>query len=457
MPRSRATASETGGNSRENQQSMYDAKSAQVKKLLKEKKKQFVKLRKSWSVPKKIVPECIMTPEEFSSHWNEQARLYLINSIARLELNLTGAGFQPPYNSSLTLGVFFFDKVFVQILSWTNGYIRVEKLDESELQLYEVYQWWSIFSYSQLTNLNMETVLRNFQMMFPNYRLPNKERLSFITRNFKIFSAVNRGNAAGLISWNAQRDQTAQLSEFESLIFREVQSSFIDSDYQLGTIDDEVFGCRAQDLQVKKLNERKADGEGWGADVVADPLTRLPLAARLSRLDVSQSTNVRIMLDSMMDKHSGITKGLSLFGADRGYASHQLIQECAKRGMGIVSVFPNHILNAHPFCPESKYVESFKGVGPKAVLFPLQENKKMNKAEAKVEKFIINDGPFLGPVCLKSTTIIPGVPNARETAFVIRESGDKNQSKILRFALHANDTVLNRLNCAVGIPKPTTV
>jgi hypothetical protein len=59
--------------------------------------------------------------------------------------------------------------------------------------------------------------------------------------------------------------------------------------------------------------------------VVADPLTRLPLAARLSRLDVSQSTNVCIMLDSMMDKHSGITKGLSLFGANQGYASHQVV------------------------------------------------------------------------------------------------------------------------------------
>ena len=96
--------------------------------------------------------------------------------------------------------------------------------------------------------------------------------------------------------WTTQRDQTSQLTEFERLIFQDVQASFIDSDYQLGTIDDEVFGCRSQDLQVKKLNDSKADGEGWGADVVADPLIRLPLAARLSRLDVSQTTNVRIML-----------------------------------------------------------------------------------------------------------------------------------------------------------------
>ncbi len=79
-----------------------------------------------------------------------------------------------------------------------------------------IYMWWSIFSYSQLTNLNMETVVPNFQMMFPNYRddvpkllrwcfqitemmfpnycLPNQEQLTFITRNFIIFSAVKRGN-----------------------------------------------------------------------------------------------------------------------------------------------------------------------------------------------------------------------------------------------------------------------
>ena len=128
--------------SKDHQQSVFDAKSAALKKQLKEKKKLFVKLGKSWTQPKKVIPETIMTPEEFSSYWGKQSCLYLLNSLSCLELNLTGAGFLPPFNATSVLSVFFFDKVFVQILSWTNAYIRIEKLEHSEVQLYEMYQWW---------------------------------------------------------------------------------------------------------------------------------------------------------------------------------------------------------------------------------------------------------------------------------------------------------------------------
>jgi hypothetical protein len=64
-----------------------------MKKTLKKKKKDFIKLRKSWSAPRNVVPERILAPSEFVVHWDEQARLYLVNSLSRLELNLNGAGF----------------------------------------------------------------------------------------------------------------------------------------------------------------------------------------------------------------------------------------------------------------------------------------------------------------------------------------------------------------------------
>ena len=35
-------------------------------------------------------------------------------------------------------------------------------------------------------------------------------------------------------------------------------------------LDDESFGCCAKDNQVKSLNNRKADSEGYAADVIAD-------------------------------------------------------------------------------------------------------------------------------------------------------------------------------------------
>jgi hypothetical protein len=109
-------------------------------------------------------------------------------------------------------------------------------------------------------------------------------------------------------------------------------------------------------------------------------------------------------------------------------------------------------MNAHPFVSESKYVESFKGVGPRAVLFA-DGKKKMKLAENKSEKFVINDGPCCGPVCYRSSINIPGLATCKETAFVIRDTGDKKQSKILRFALFANQTIVDRLNCVVLFPK----
>ncbi len=226
--------------------------------------------------------------------------------------------------------------MFVQILSWTNAYIRVEKLKLLEMQLHELYQWWSIFpTASKQTNLNMESdCAAKIQDDVSTVQSPQKERLSFITQNFKIYSAVNRGNIGGSTSYNPQ---PGHIYEFESLIFREVQPSFVISDYQLGTIDDEIFGYCAHNLQVKKLNDRMVlHGKGWGADVVADPLTCLPLAAWQLCLDGTQASNVCSILDTMMVKHISITKSLLLFGADCGYASHQLIQDGAKCGIGIV-------------------------------------------------------------------------------------------------------------------------
>jgi hypothetical protein len=43
------------------------------------------------------------------------------------------------------------------------------------------------------------------------------------------------------------------------------------------TLDDESFGCRAKDNQVKKLNPRKADKEGYALDAIADCYFRMPL------------------------------------------------------------------------------------------------------------------------------------------------------------------------------------
>ncbi len=141
-------------------------------------------------------------------------------------------------------------------------YIRIGTLlHPKEILLFEIYQLWFIFSYLQLTKLDMLEVLDIYQMMFPYFSLPsNKCQTAIITGNFKMYSAASRGVHGGQHSRTALRNQMSQLTNFEALIFSGVQASFVDCDYQLGTLDDEVLDCHASDTQVKYSNDRKADG-----------------------------------------------------------------------------------------------------------------------------------------------------------------------------------------------------
>ena len=58
---------------------------------------------------------------------------------------------------------------------------------------------------------------------------------------------------------------------------------FVSPVYTLATLDDNVYGSRAVDNQVKTLNSRKADREGHAADAIADALFRITIMVRFRR------------------------------------------------------------------------------------------------------------------------------------------------------------------------------
>ncbi len=153
------------------QQNVLNSKPSTLKEKLKEKKVQFMNIWKSWSIQKKVVPEEIITPQDIASQWSDQARLYLVNSVACLEINMEGSALFP--YSERNLMIHFYNKVFVQIMSWTNAYIRIQAIQQPLIHLFEMYQWWSIFSYSQLSNLNTLQLLKIFRwcsliLVFPH-------------------------------------------------------------------------------------------------------------------------------------------------------------------------------------------------------------------------------------------------------------------------------------------------
>jgi hypothetical protein len=123
------------------------------------------------------------------------------------------------------------------------------------------------------------------------------------------------------------------------------------------TLDDESFGCRAKDNQVKKLNPRKADKEGYACDVIADCYFRMPLGIRFSRRGESQERNVETLV-RLSFKTGAASGGTSLLGADRGFARVSLAEFAAPHGLGTVLIFPDHIVNVHPFLSKLSYTKN---------------------------------------------------------------------------------------------------
>lgn len=112
------------------------------------------------------------------------------------------------------------------------------------------------------------------------------------------YSPTGRGQDGGK-QWNAQRDQTRFLSEFENLAFRDTRKVFFSPLHLLATLDDDRFGRRASGNQVKMLRFRKADKEGHTADAVADALFRIVLAIRFRRRGEAQTDSVRKLLTTL--------------------------------------------------------------------------------------------------------------------------------------------------------------
>lgn len=87
----------------------------------------------------------------------------------------------------------------------------------------------------------------------------------------------------GASSWQPQRDQTIHLAEFEDAVTSEARSIFLVMNYVVLTLDDEMYGTRALDNQVKTLSNRKSKAEGCIADVIADALFRIAFTVRFRR------------------------------------------------------------------------------------------------------------------------------------------------------------------------------
>ena len=116
----------------------------------------------------------------------------------------------------------------------------------------------------------------------------------------------------------------------------------------LATLDDDLYGTRASDNQVKALCSRKASKEGHSAGAIADALFRVTLAVRFRRRGESQFENVSKMLDLVFEGRGERSLHGFVLTADRGYGRIELMQMLLDKSIGSVCVMPHHINNCHP-------------------------------------------------------------------------------------------------------------
>ena len=384
----------------------------------------------------------------FGNLFDSRARTYASQCIERLEELLLSKG--RPRGCIADVLLTCMEPCLRYVMECTNEFIKLQKLDEEEVQYYEMVQVVALLHYSHFTNWNFKITITQWEER--GLAVPSLERLRWIQQNMKIYPATGRGNTIGQRSWNSRRDQTCQLDDFEASLFKNLQKIFVSPENMVATLDDETYGCRAKDNQVKTLNNRKADTEGYCGDVLADCYFRAPLALRLRRRGEGQDENVKALLSTTFKNAGSESKGTSLLGGDRGYATMDAAELIALKGLGSILIHPDHLLNNHPFYSLSAYKETGFGRVPEF------EDEDLKKKADSASKFEVNNSPNLGFHSVMSTKKIPGTQK-KITAVALRERGDKEHSKILRFSFTDLKGLVTRLYVSrpsVPVRQPTS-
>ena len=200
-----------------------------------------------WKIvhPKPGAVTIVLQDDMASDAIDERARDFVTSAVERLNAFLTGT------ERSKADHLLLFSKAALQMcMEWLNEHIRLHALTESPLTLTEMYRWYSVMLFSHLLGLSLNMTLDLLKRLSPPERkLPSLSRMRFVTYNIKGYSAFNRGDT-GSSTWNGQHDRTVYLDDFETGAFKASRDVFLIVRKTIATLDDELFGTRAEDNQV---------------------------------------------------------------------------------------------------------------------------------------------------------------------------------------------------------------
>lgn len=431
----------------------------------------------------------------------QRARLLCLEAMAKAKVQLNVNNLP---STRCGFVVLLMQGLLRQITHWLNENIRLNYPSKEAVTFSDMLRYVAVLLLSHTTGLSFEKtidVLRQSGCIPPPL-----EAIRFISANVMAYSATGRGGS-GEKTWNAQRDQTRFLGEFECLAFRDTRKICFTPLYQMATLDDDLFGTRAADNQVKMLSNRKADREGHSADAVADALFRIVLALRFRRRAEPQHVSVRKLIDSLMDGRGEKSITGCIVTADRGYGNERFMKILMEQGLGSIFVMPDHILGCHPFVGKS-FLNPLRGdleadanhdtnivsdptqsgdAGTETPMTGRQEDGQRSQdvnddsfqSLARVsdgmsgmrvdgrelirtpnerrKKFIIDDHPDLGPEVFVATKSVPGVTQQmghnKLVAIAVRERGTSKFSRILRFMHSIPQSIQESINTWIAVPK----
>ena len=237
--------------------------------------------------------------------------------------------------------------------------------------------------------------------------------------------------------------------------------------FTLATLDDDLYGTRAVENQVKTLSARKVDREGHTADVIADELFKITLGIRFRRRGEGQHENVQKLLTHMLEGRTGQSLCGFTITADCGYGSLKLIEELNKQGVSAIFVMPGHVLRCHPFVGLS-YLSS--GTADDCEEGQLQDSNMAGEGDGSAfdgsildrpEAFVIKDDASCGPdvvAAVKKLRTPDGETRSRRqvVAIAVRERPTTKFCKAIRFLYSVPPHISSAVDTWLAVPKSET-
>ncbi|PXF43284.1 hypothetical protein BWQ96_06981 [Gracilariopsis chorda] len=403
-----------------------------------------------------------------------RARMFCSNAVTQLKLQCEARSL-PCTRCGFT--VLLLQGLIDQLRNWANEYIRLRNKDQECVSIAEMYRYVSELLLSHTTGFSFE---KNIEVLRQaGSTAPSLDRVRFIADNILEYAPTGRGRQ-GEMHWNAQRDQKRQLSEFESIGFRDTRKVFFCPLHLLATLDDDLYGTRASDNQVKMLSARKADKEGHSADALADALFRIILAIRFRRRGEAQTESVKKLLSTVLDGRGEEANTGCIVTADRGYGKQSFLEILSGFGLSSVFVMPEHLLRVHSFVglsyldpvrddleDEALDIGDAEGESEPGAADMGDTHGEGNGEHPAVaphqlycdrrRTFVIDNDPNLGPEAFFATKNAgTGRGRSRQrsmNAIAVRERGTDKFSKVLRFMYTVPAGIQDALNTWIAVPK----